>query len=86
MFIGKVDFWRKVRYSSVFPQNLSINNLTPHVLSEWMVEVCIWYCMWCSVYVLRVLDGVCVIQDMMFGLGLCLSGLVFGSSLGLSWC
>ena len=34
-----MDFWRKVRYSSVFHPNLP-KYLTPHVLSEWMVEVC----------------------------------------------
>ena len=39
MFSVKVDFWRKVRYSSVFHPNLP-KYLTPHVLSEWMVEVC----------------------------------------------
>ena len=53
--------WLKESYLPSFPSsspNIQIfkssskNNLTPHVLSEWMVEVCDWY-----LYVYRVLDS-----------------------------
>ena len=40
----------------------TIGVLTPHVLSEWMVEVCAG----------EIMYGVCVIQDMMFGIRFCL--------------
>ena len=59
LFSVKVDFWRKVRYSSVFPQNLSINNSDPACFigvdgwGVWCVFVSgcvlsVWRLTWCS--------------------------------------
>ena len=61
-------------FLSISPSQSSSTKLTPHVLSDGNVEWCsfnyVVFC--CSCFELVLMLG--VIQDMMFGLGLCLSG------------